>query len=219
MSIYTGTSETQAVKIGSQDASAVYVGNEQVWPVSKSMEAAGSFLFNRTGTVHSNGPDGFEATNATMYVLFSVGTNYTVAPLDFYFDFEIEFITPISGSFNIQPYCYADNSPEGFPLVQTAAPDHVGGGQFIVIKPDPGQSYIIQGSQPQYDDDLRNGGRFTGMFRKTGSWNNSYGRLGFSVDTGTGRVRVKNWSVSANTPLSRRILDRLKDAKDKKYDS
>ena len=219
MSIYTGASETQEVKIGSQDASAVYVGSEQVWPVSKSMEAAGVFLQNSTGTMHSSGPDGFEATNATVQVLFPVGTNYTSAPLDFYYDFEIEFITPVSGSLNIQPWSYPDNSPEGFPLSQYGSIERTGGGQFIVIGPSAGQSYMYYGSSPYYDDDFRNGGRFNAMYRKTGAWNSSYGRLGFTVTTGTSRVRVSNWSVSANTPLSRRILDRLKDAKDKKYDS
>lgn len=217
MSIKIGSADPSAIKIGSADATAVYAGTEQVWPTGPQpgqeyTSSVGSLqTANSSGVVvYTNGPTGFDVGPAHMVVLLPKGTNNVMPP--FYWHYTINYgAIPRDAKLTFGVLQVADNTPETFPTgsgygMYTNV-DSTGNNDILSANNtvgSVGSSYYRDiNDQWVYTDNLRNGGTWSGIFRKTSSttWydgtTSQYTRLGFRFNASGGRIPLYNFSIKA----------------------
>lgn len=209
MSIKIGTADPSAIKIGSADAKAVYAGTELVWPLGPSdyTEAVGGLKVNDqngsfTSVVHSNGPTGCDITDSKMTFHFPLGSNNLTLPFDWYYTINYSPV-PAGGRLSFGLMAVEDGAMEAFPTYKVAT-NGAGLNNVLAANHDPGSSYYSDiNGQYVYTDNLKNGGTWTGKFRKTYTWPDSgYSRLGFRFSV-TGRMQLNSFSIRAEQSFFR----------------
>jgi len=197
MSIKIGTADPSAVKIGSADAKAVYAGTELVWPLGPSeyTEAAGALKYSSSGTVYASGPTGCDV-QAFMYFHFPLGSNNVTAPFDWYYTINYDPL-PAGNRISFGLTSIEDNAMEAFPTYYVPTKGY-GLNDVLAANYDFNGSYYRDiNDQWVYTNDLRNGGTWTGKFRKASNWpaqGSGYDRIGFKFDS-TGRNKLNSFSI------------------------
>jgi len=212
MSIMIGGKEPSAIKVGTQDVKAVYAGTEKVWPLGPSeyTEAVGALQQSTKSTakVHSSGPTGCDVTDSSMIFHFPLGSNNLTVPFDWYYTLSYSPI-PAGGRLYLGLFAVEDNAMEAFPTYRVPVNSY-GTNDVLMANHDPGSSYYRDiNDQWVYTDNLKNGGTWTGKFRKASAWTTSgYGRLSFKFNS-DGRNKLNSFSIKVVQSVFREGDERL----------